>query len=121
MSSVSVSSPCAAYYVEMKEVQHGDGHTWEEVRHVEADINELEIRLRPYSTHHFRIIAENEIGRSHPSHESDTYSTPPASKTSGINNNNNNNNLTIIWTTLHPNVSVLSDCVADSIMHNTLC
>lgn len=72
------NSPITAFYVEMREVQHGDGHTWEEVRHVEADINELEVRLRPYSTHHFRIIAENEIGRSHPSHESDTYSTPPA-------------------------------------------
>ncbi|XP_031422751.1 neural cell adhesion molecule L1.1-like isoform X2 [Clupea harengus] len=72
------NSPLSAFYIEVKEEQHGNGHTWEEEKHVDADITQVEVRLRPYGTYRFRVIAENEIGKSHPSDESEAYSTPPA-------------------------------------------
>ncbi|XP_041953546.1 neural cell adhesion molecule L1.1-like isoform X3 [Alosa sapidissima] len=72
------NSPVTEYCIEMNEEKHGDSHTWEEVKRIEADINKLEVPLRPYGTYRFRVIAVNEIGRSHPSHASEAYTTPPA-------------------------------------------
>ncbi|KAL2103937.1 hypothetical protein ACEWY4_000805 [Coilia grayii] len=71
------NSPLTAFYIEMEE-QHGDSQTWEEVKHVDADITQVEFQLRPYGTYRFRVIAENEIGKSHPSHASPPHQTPPA-------------------------------------------
>ncbi|XP_062397006.1 neural cell adhesion molecule L1.1-like isoform X2 [Sardina pilchardus] len=72
------NSPVTEYLIEMNEEQHGDRHTWEEVKRIEADVNKLEIPLRPYGTYRFRVVAVNEIGGSRPSHATEPYTTPPA-------------------------------------------
>ncbi|XP_063065660.1 neural cell adhesion molecule L1.1-like [Engraulis encrasicolus] len=71
------NSPLTAYYIEMEEA-HGEGPIWEEVKHVDADITQVEFQLRPYGAYRFRVIAENDIGRSHASQATPAHQTPPA-------------------------------------------
>lgn len=51
---------------------------WEEAKRVPGDVNEAEVTLHPFGTYHFRVIAVNDVGRSHPSEVSEAHITPPA-------------------------------------------
>lgn len=66
--------------MEAREEQHTEEvkWRWEEWKRVPGDFNEIELKLHPYCTYRFRVIAVNDLGHSEPSKPSDYYSTPPA-------------------------------------------
>lgn len=66
--------------MEFREEQHTeqDKWKWEESSKVPSNLQHLQLKLRPYCTYRFRVIALNEVGRSDPSAPSDPHSTPPA-------------------------------------------
>lgn len=74
------NSPIIEYIVEAREEQHTEEvkWRWEEWKRVPGDFNEIELKLHPYCTYRFRVIAVNDLGHSEPSKPSDYYSTPPA-------------------------------------------
>ncbi|XP_051010962.1 neural cell adhesion molecule L1-like protein isoform X3 [Acomys russatus] len=51
---------------------------WEELTRVQGDETEVVLPLAPYVNYQFRVIAVNEVGRSHASQPSDHHETPPA-------------------------------------------
>ncbi|XP_073731004.1 hemicentin-1 isoform X10 [Misgurnus anguillicaudatus] len=72
------NSPVFEYIIEMKEEQCTDASTWREYERVHQDIKHIEIHLQPFCKYHFRVRAVNEIGKSEPSSESESYITPAA-------------------------------------------
>uniref|UniRef100_A0A3P8UED9 Neural cell adhesion molecule L1.1 n=1 Tax=Cynoglossus semilaevis TaxID=244447 RepID=A0A3P8UED9_CYNSE len=76
----SHNSPILEFIVEAREEQHTEEGKWrwEEWKRVPGDVNHSKLKLRPFCTYRFRIVAVNEIGRSKPSRESDFHATPPA-------------------------------------------
>ncbi|CAN9515239.1 unnamed protein product [Ophioblennius macclurei] len=76
----SHNSPVTEFVVEAREEQHWeeDRWRWEEWRRVPGDFNHVELRLQPYCTYRFRVVAINEVGHSDASVPSDRHSTPPA-------------------------------------------
>uniref|UniRef100_A0A673WMN2 Neural cell adhesion molecule L1-like n=1 Tax=Salmo trutta TaxID=8032 RepID=A0A673WMN2_SALTR len=70
------NSPTTEFVVEVEEEKHSEGK-WKSHR-VNGDVNQLELRLLPYSTYRFRVSGINRLGRSDPSEISGAYSTQPA-------------------------------------------
>ncbi|KAJ8265457.1 hypothetical protein COCON_G00145560 [Conger conger] len=70
-------SPIQEIVVELEEQMFGAGK-WEEAMRVAGDVDKAEVTLRPFGTYHFRVVAVNEVGRSHPSEVSEAHTTPPA-------------------------------------------
>lgn len=68
------------FLVEFREEQHSEEEKWEwkESRSVSPNLQHTQLKLRPYCTYRFRVIAVNAVGRSDPSEPSDIHSTPPA-------------------------------------------
>nr|XP_046252346.1 neural cell adhesion molecule L1.1-like isoform X3 [Scatophagus argus] len=76
----SHNSPIMEFVVEAREEQHTEEGRWrwEEWKRVPGDFTHLQLRLYPYCTYRFRVIAVNEVGASFPSEPSVHHSTPPA-------------------------------------------
>lgn len=70
------------FVVEAREEQHTEEERWrwEQVKEVPGDFNHVQLRLQPYCTYRFRVIAINEIGHSNASAPSEHHSTLPAGR-----------------------------------------
>lgn len=68
--------------MEVQEEQHSEQAKWkwEELEKVPGDFNHRQLKLHPYCTYRFRVIAVNELGRSEASVPSEHRSTPPAGR-----------------------------------------
>uniref|UniRef100_A0A8C6QJD5 Neural cell adhesion molecule L1-like protein n=2 Tax=Nannospalax galili TaxID=1026970 RepID=A0A8C6QJD5_NANGA len=71
------NSNISEYIVEFEGNREEPGK-WEELTRVQGEETEVVLPLAPYVRYQFRVIAMNEVGRSHPSQPSDHHETPPA-------------------------------------------
>uniref|UniRef100_A0A3B5B4B7 Neural cell adhesion molecule L1 n=1 Tax=Stegastes partitus TaxID=144197 RepID=A0A3B5B4B7_9TELE len=78
----SHNSPITGFIVEAREEQHQDEARWrwEQWEQVPGDVNHRQLKLSPFCIYSFRVVAENELGRSEPSEPSGPRSTPPADR-----------------------------------------
>ncbi|XP_029995279.1 neural cell adhesion molecule L1.1-like isoform X3 [Sphaeramia orbicularis] len=76
----SHNSPIIEFIIQAREEQHTEEGQWrwEEWKKTPGDFSEVELKLQPFCTYRFRIIAVNELGHSEPSKPSEHFSTPPA-------------------------------------------
>uniref|UniRef100_A0AAQ5WX08 Neural cell adhesion molecule L1.1 n=1 Tax=Amphiprion ocellaris TaxID=80972 RepID=A0AAQ5WX08_AMPOC len=76
----SHNSPITGFLVEAREEQHQEEvrWRWEFWEEVPGDVHHRQLKLHPFCTYSFRVIAINELGRSSPSQPSARHSTPPA-------------------------------------------
>lgn len=76
----SHNSPITGFLVEAREEQHQEEvrWRWEFWEEVPGDVHHRQLKLHPFCTFSFRVIAVNELGNSSASHASARYSTPPA-------------------------------------------
>lgn len=70
------------FIVESREEQHTEEvkWRWERLKSVPGDFNQVQLKLHPYCTYRFRVIAVNDLGHSNSSEPSNHHSTPPAGK-----------------------------------------
>lgn len=69
----------AEYVVEFED-QRLTGRGWEELTRVEGNKDRVVLRLWPYISYRFRVIAINEVGKSDPSKPSEIHNTPAEGK-----------------------------------------
>uniref|UniRef100_UPI0037E9105F neural cell adhesion molecule L1.1-like isoform X2 n=1 Tax=Semicossyphus pulcher TaxID=241346 RepID=UPI0037E9105F len=74
----SHNSPIIEFIVEAQEEQHTEAAKWEKLETVPGDFNHRQLKLNPFCTYRFRVIAVNELGHSVPSLPSEHRRTPPA-------------------------------------------
>lgn len=71
------NSNISEYIIEFEGNREEPGK-WQELTRVQGEETEAVLSLAPYVRYQFRVIAVNEVGRSHASHPSDHHETPPA-------------------------------------------
>ncbi|XP_062871773.1 neural cell adhesion molecule L1.2 isoform X2 [Trichomycterus rosablanca] len=74
---VDNKSPILGYVVEVEETSTDRGD-WEEIKRESGSSERTVLTLRPFLSYRFRVIAINKVGKSDPSKETDSYSTPAA-------------------------------------------
>ncbi|XP_028728550.1 neural cell adhesion molecule L1-like protein isoform X3 [Peromyscus leucopus] len=71
------NSNISEYIIEFEGNREEPGK-WQELTRVQGEETEAVLSLAPYVRYQFRVIAVNEVGRSHASRPSDHHETPPA-------------------------------------------
>lgn len=80
LSSPSHFHFVSAEYVVEFEDQGLIGKGWEELKRVDGNKKRVALRLWPYISYRFRVIAINEVGKSDPSKPSEIHNTPAEGK-----------------------------------------
>lgn len=80
LSSPSHFHSVSTEYVVEFEDQGLKGRGWEELTRVGGNQESAVLRLWPYISYRFRVIAINEVGKSDPSKPSEIYNTPAKGK-----------------------------------------
>ncbi|XP_038165165.1 neural cell adhesion molecule L1.1-like isoform X3 [Cyprinodon tularosa] len=75
----SNNSPTTEFIVEAQEQPQTDSGNprWQVLKEIPGDFSHIQLSLQSFCIYRFRVIAGNEVGRSHPSKATNKHATPP--------------------------------------------